>query len=322
MTTIHFVYAGHPDNGIKRSPHCITHNLYYYLKNKIEPNGSIKYYDWAQTGSIDYSEDDIIIGHPHYGEDTIIQQSIKNPKKCKGKFTLHPFHSRETSANYPFDCLIPHVNAYFAITGKYWYDTINETVFSHWRDKIVRLDMAVDANQYQYTKRSFNQKRKLLYIGSDTIYKNLGYMLEIVKNMNTELHWYGGYLEHPLAKLPNVRTTGNIDLNHENAIKICNDCDLMINTSHSDANPTTLLEVACWGIPVACTKGSGYYNNDPFYEIPEDNVNSAVEKLNQILQKSEEELLEKGRENRSIMEQQYNWTRFCNKIWSVVSSCL
>ena len=182
--------------------------------------------------------------------------------------------------------------------------------------------MGINTNDYPLIKKSINKKgtRRLLYIGSETHYKNLSYMTEIMSLLpDIELHRYGGSGEHQLSRLPNVTTTGNVLLNIEMGRKICDLCDLMINTSISDANPTTLLECASWGIPVACTPGSGYYNGNPFFEIPENNAQLAACYIRNLLNTPEETLLQVSNKNRKLMETEYNWDTFCNKIWERLS---
>jgi len=318
MPTIHFIYAGDPDGGEIRSPYTITQSVFKYLKQKTQEIGwSLRYQNWTDGGAIDHGPNDIIIGHPNYDPNTVIQATFAANKPCLAKFTMHPLHTKDVNANYPFNHLAEQANGIFAICGPYWYDTLESTKFKNWKQKIIRLDMGIDTNHYPYLKTSFNNLRKLLYIGSSTTYKNLSYMIDIMKHLpNVQLHWYGGCSTHELSHLPNVRVVGNTHLNEEIAKRICNECDLMINVSDSDANPTTLLECASWGIPVACTKGSGYYGGTPFFEIPEDNVKLAASCIKEILHKPAIELEEISKRNRKLMETNYNWSIFCDKIWN------
>jgi len=322
MPTIHFVYAGDPNEHSISSPFVITQNVYKFLKQKTESiNWDLKYYNWTDGGEINHGPNDIIIGHPNYDENTIIQRTFKANKPCLAKFTIHPLHTRDINANFPFDNLVKQADGMFAICGRYWYDTLEQTKFAHWKSKIIRLDMGIDTNDYPFLKTTINKigKRNLLYIGSETHYKNLSYMTEIMSILpEIKLYRYGGSSEHQLSRLQNVTTTGNVLLNVEMGRNICNLCDLMINTSISDANPTTLLECASWGIPIACTPGSGYYNGAPFFlllEIPENDARKAAFYIRNLLNTPEEVLQKTNEKNRKLMETEYNWNIFCNKIW-------
>lgn len=322
MPKIHFVYAGDPGIGEIRSPYCITKNVYNFLKNKCieNPDWGLTYHDWCHVGRIDSGPDDIIIGHPNYPPDTIIQQSFRS-SPCRAKFTIHPIHTKIVESNMPFDHLIREADGFFGICGPYWYDTMQDTPFAHWKPKMTRLDMAVDTNHFPFSKEQMNpvSNRKLLYIGSDIVHKNLAYLCQIMEKLpDQELFWYGGHTQHALSRLPNVKVTGNVTLNADLAKHLCNTCDLMVNVSSSDANPTTLLETSAWGLPVACTPSSGYYGGEQFYEIPENNPIAAANVIRNIINMPSEELDKRRMANFELIRSHYTWDNFCNKIWDVL----
>jgi glycosyltransferase involved in cell wall biosynthesis len=206
----------------------------------------------------------------------------------------------------------------FSICGPYWYDTIEQSSFAFWKPKMVRLDMAVDGNIFPFCKEKFNPvgKRRLLYMGSAMGMKNVGQIANIMSILrDTELHWYGGDGNHPLAKLPNVKTVGWVEMNKETGKKIANDCDIMINTSTSDANPTTLLEARAWGLVTACSRESGYYNDQYFTNISATDPKEAVRQLMPLLNAPSEVLMERAKDSRKEIETRYSWDVFCNKIW-------
>jgi len=308
-----FVYAGHPDMGVIQAPYVITNKLFYFLKSKIE----VQCYNWTDILDIDIKSDDIILGHPHYDKNTIVQKAFQ--KQCRAKCLIHPLHTHRVNDNFPFDPLVQQADRVFAICGPYWYDTLTETPFAHWKPKITRLDLAIDKDIYQYTKHTFNPPgaRRLVYIGSSTPNKNLGYLTRIMTAMpDVTLHWYGGDSNHPLAKLPNVNTTGWVILDTLMAKNICHWCDIMVSVSDSDANPTTLLETKAWGLMAACTKESGYYNDSMFTELYLDDFPRTIQALRNLLNEPNENLEAKSRSDRKIIEDKYNWNRFCDTIWN------
>lgn len=325
MPSIHFVYAGDPAGGEIRSPYCITTNVHRFLKQKCDEIGwGLKYYNWTNIGPVDSAPDDIIIGHPNYGSNTVIQASFRE-SPCKAKFTMHPIHTRMLEDNMPFAPLVAQANGFFGICGPFWYDTMQDTAFADWKPKMTRLDMAVDPAHFPFLKHQINpvSERRLLYIGSDTKHKNLAYLREIMSRLPArQLYWFGGHSQHPLAQLPNVEVTGNVVLAGETAQGICNATDLMINVSVSDANPTTLLETAAWGMPVACTAGSGYYNGQPFYSITENNPDQAAQEIRNILGASQEDLDTHRMANVELIKSHYNWANFCGTIWRVLENYL
>lgn len=311
---IHFVYAFPHNTQEIHSPHCITRNLYNFLSKRAD----VKYYQWDYKGVADVKPNDIFIGHPHYDAQTIVQRTIRE-KKCKFMATIHPLHTADPSHNMPFDPLTRRADKVFSICGPYWYDTIEQTPFKHWKKKIVRLDMAVDGNHFPYVRKSFNPvgKRKLVYIGSSMPMKNLGFLTSMMKRLyDQRLHWYGGDGSHPLARLPNVDVTGWVRLDQGMAAKITEECDVFVNVSNSDANPTTLLEAMAWGIIPACTKESGYWKDPLFTELHLDDMEATVNTIRTLMDTPEAALLQRAEKARTEIETKYNWDRFCHTVWN------
>jgi glycosyltransferase involved in cell wall biosynthesis len=312
---IHFVYAGDPDSGAIHAPLCITNRLYYYLKARTE----VKFWRWDATDDIPLGPSDILLGHPNHNPDTVIQKAFR--KHCRAKCLIFPLHTRRTTDNLPFDPLVRRADKVFSICGPYWYDTLPGTPFAHWQPKITRLDMAIDPIAYPYVKGEFTTHRQLLYLGSATPNKNLPFLVAIMKAMpDITLHWYGGEGRHQLARLRNVRTTGWVSLDRARAEEITRNCDIMVSTSDSDANPTTLLEAIAWGLVTACTKESGYYNDPLFTELPLNNVPLAVKVLRGLL--AIPDLKERSLASRREIETKYTWDIFCEKVWDGIKGYL
>lgn len=310
--TIHFVYAGDPNGDRECSPYTITQNLYRFLKSKAE----VKYYDWTASGPIDVGPDDVFIGHPNYPPETVTQWVFKNVK-CKAKFLIHPLHHGDPQYNMPFSWMVDEADAVFSIMGPYWYDTIKTSAFASWHPKIIRLDMAVNADAYPYTKTTFNPpgRRNYVYVGSNMPMKNTNYLAKIMRAMpNKKLYWYGGDGGAELAKLPNVQTVGWVDVRAHRE-EICNAADIFVNVSYSDANPTTLLETTAWGLIPACTKESGYYDDPMFTELYLDDFNGTLRALDRLQNAPVDELISRSLNSRSIIEDHYNWKTFCTKVW-------
>lgn len=320
---IHFAYAGSPEMGEIRSPYCITRHLYKYLQQRAE----VVYYEWSSGSVINTCKNDVVIGHPNYHPNTPIVKFFNSNQECRVKCTIHPFHSLRVDDNFPFDPLVRTADAYFAICGQYWYDTIGGTAFSHWKEKMVRLDMAVNKDEFPFVRTKFNPpgQRKLVYIGSSTPHKNLNFMTQVMQKLpNVTLHWYGGDGGHPLSRLPNVKAIGatgvfqNIvsGINPKMAKVIVDETDIFINTSISDANPTTLLETTAWGCIGACTPQSGYYNDPMFEELSLNDIDRTIATIKKLLYEPSEVLMQKAIANRRIIEENYNWDVFCNKVWT------
>jgi glycosyltransferase involved in cell wall biosynthesis len=314
MSRLHFIYAGFPDDGRIQSPYCITRHLYHYLKERVD----VVYHEWSASYDMEIGPDDVLIGHPHYDVNTMVQRFFRSGKPCRAKCLIHPLHTRRVEDNMPFDSLSRQADRIFSICGPYWYDTIDSTPFAHWKEKIVRLDMAVDASLWPFRKSSFNGSgnRGVVYVGSGMPQKNVPMLTEIARRMkDVRFDWYGGSGDAGFARLPNTHVEGWCQFTPEKVAQICYRNDLFVNCSVSDANPTTLLEFGlASGIIPICTETSGYWRDECFTNIPMD-VDRAVAIIRDWLAKPSEELLARAVANRKICEEKYTWQRFCETVW-------
>jgi len=318
--SLHFVYAFSPHDQQLQSPFSITRNLYNYLSQRTD----LVYHMWDECKLLNLGPNDVLLGHPHYEHNTVMQQVFRRNVRCKARCLIHPFHHRRVEDNFPFDFMAREADKIFSICGPYWYDTIESTPFAHWKPKMVRLDMAVDTSHFPFLRQetgplAFNPPghRKLVYIGSTMPQKNLGYMVELMSRMpDVKLHWYGGSGDHPLARLPNVSVVGWVTLDRNIATHIVENYDIMINTSISDANPTTLLETRAWGLITACTKESGYYKDPYFTELYLDDISGTIDNIRQLLLAPSHILYGRAIASRAEIESRYSWSRFCETVWS------
>lgn len=322
MPRLVFVYAGDPNDPNRQSPYSITRNLHAFFKTK---GYDIVYRNWTDSGNgFEVDKNDIVIGHPAYDQNSIIQHIFRSGQKCKAKILIHPLHLNFVEDNLPFDDLWKSCDAGIAITGKYWYDTLDNSKFSHWKPKMTRVDMAVDADVYKWFKKDIGFRvegtRELVYIGSSTHNKNLWYLTNIMRAMPTvKLNWFGGSSDHSLAKLPNVSTTGWQELSDNVLKQICGSSDIFVNVSISDANPTTLLEAASMGLVIACTKESGYYDDKMVTSLPQEDVPGVVKILTELLLLPIDEMERRSAYNRQQVVEKYNWNVFCNTVWDVIN---
>lgn len=316
----HIVYAGLPHNNLNYAPFTITRNLYRFLSQHFE---KIHYYDWCYEGPLaPVLPNDIILGHPNYPANTALRKLFQS--NCKLKCLVFPFHHAIPEINLPFDDLVSQANVIFSITGQYWYDTISQSRFAHWKKKMVRVDMAIDTNTFPYVKTKFNPKgkRSFFYIGCDRPEKGLNLLFEIMRRVPYQMHTYGN-ISHPLIGLPNVHHHGWTQTSPQWASDLANIADCFLNTSISDANATTLLEAMAWGFPVGCTPQSGYYNSpDILFGMNPNDVNGCVNLLQFISDVDESYLIQRSQYARKIIENNYTWDKFCRTIWDKISQLM
>jgi glycosyltransferase involved in cell wall biosynthesis len=130
--------------------------------------------------------------------------------------------------------------------------------------------------------------------------------------------WIGGG-----AEIPNMRRlTQYANLTPEFVAKLAQDYDIFVNTSVSDANPTTILESMAWGFPVACTPESGYYNMPSIITLSTTDIEANVKALRELQHMPEEQLLRLTAANRNLVETHYTWERFCATVWQALEPYL
>jgi len=311
MRAIHFVYAGDPNGNSINSPFTITQNLFQELKST---GLHVHYYDWCHTGPLHpVGPDDIIIGHPNYPPNTATRRLFRS-SATPHKFLIFPIHHGIPSINLPFSDLVARARHVFGIMGPYWYDTLEHSQLAAWKDKITRLDMAIDSTSYPYCKQKWNQRghRVFTYIGCDRPEKGLKHLYEIFSRVPHTLHVYGNVDgANPLHKLPNVKLNGYTITSAKFGQDLCNMTDAFINTSISDANPTTLLEAGCWGLVVVCSPQSGYYGTtNPFLSLDIGNIQSCINQINYIQNADEHLLRSQSISQRTYIEVNLNWGYF------------
>lgn len=316
-----FVYAGSPDDDRRHSPYSITRNMMSALR---QTGHEVIYYDWAYTGPVvDLNDDDIVLAHPNYPDDTACRK-LFNQDKGK-RYLIFPFHHGMPNVNLPFDDLHKKCIKHFAICGQYWYDTIDSSRFSHWKEKMVRLDMAIDQSQYPKVKNSFQMKgfRKFGYIGSDIPEKNLDFMARMFDGQPYKLEIFGNvHGESFIARLPNVTLNGWVDTSPQWAEAIASRIDCFLSTSISDANPTTLLEAGSWGFHVACSPQSGYWpderSNGLFHGLNLSDLHGCKLFLQWMNDVKEDILIKQSDQTRRRIGFHHTWSKFTNKVLSEI----
>jgi glycosyltransferase involved in cell wall biosynthesis len=220
--------------------------------------------------------------------------------------------------NRQFRDLVAQADVVFGIMGKYWYDTLEMSEFADWKSKITRVDMAIDASHYPYLKRGFNRPgaRGYLYIGRNSAEKGTHLLSQVFERLDDYPRgWIGSGPEIPgVPRISDWR-----QLTPAFMAGVAEKFDFLVNFSISDANPTTILEAMAWGLPVACTPESGYYNEPTILPLSKDNVDESVRTLRWLQSAPEEALLELSLRNRKLVEQHYTWGRFTDTVWSTIS---
>lgn len=296
-----------------RAPFSITVNLFSYLNERAKT----LLYDWEERRIKGMNDGDIILGHPHPNPESIVRKAFDSDISFRARVLIFPMHYGMESINQFALPLLEKADIVLGIMGEYWYKGLRDSMFSRWQDKIVPLDMAIDVYQYPHIKRTFNQpgSRGYLYIGNNRPEKGCGVLSQTMAGMgDLPKGWIGEGPDIPHMK----RIAGWADLTPEFMSEIAGTYDIFVNTSVSDANPTTILEAMAWGFPVACTPQSGYVNVPSITSLSTTDIPGNVEALHRMQYADEESLEATVIENRNLVETRYTWDRFCTTVWRAV----
>lgn len=295
------------------APYSITVRLYRYLRERRET----WLYDWQERGIIELAEDDILIGHPHPDPKTLVQQTLMSGARCRLKALMFPIHHALPEISAFTLPLLDRADVVLGIMGPYWWDTLGESHFAPWKERIMRLDLAVDTTEYPLVKRRFNApgKRGILYIGRNGPGKGCAILGKTIDRLpGIERGWIG-----PGAEIPGVpRISAWAEFTPDYVAGLAETYDFFVNMSDSDPNPTTILEAMAWGFPVACTPESGYYNMPTIVPLSTTDIDANVAALEELQHAPEERLCELSRANRGLVERQYTWERFCGTVWGAL----
>jgi glycosyltransferase involved in cell wall biosynthesis len=305
----------------KSSPFSVTENLFPRLASRAET----LMYHHNEHYRINFSPEDVFIGHPRFPyarwPEGVTELSSKNRTR-PGVFSLiSPLHcntdvkAKHINRDYldSIDSIMPRVDIFFSIMGKYWWDRWESSPYSHWRAKMRRLDMAVDVEYYPMVKKRFNPpgKRKFLYIGRNYELKNTGFLSKLMVRAGKDMcGWIGRGKD-----LPGIHRISEYEaLTPAFMEKIAEQYDFFITAGIADANPTTILESMAWGFPVICTPQSGYYETEYLSNIFADDIERSLEVLTSYQQKNEEELMRMAAQARAVVVNEHNWDVFSEKV--------
>jgi glycosyltransferase involved in cell wall biosynthesis len=288
-----------------------------HLGQRLEQAYRVIYHDLESLQAIHPSSDDVLLGHAMPSPFTCFRQSLKQPG-WQRVLLITPYSHGDPQYNAYIDRFIGQCDMYMAITGNFWFRTIQDSIFSHWLPKMVHLDMAVDRNDFPVLKNGFNPpgQRKFVYIGVYKACKNLSYLNQIAARFPAaKIDWIGTG-----RSFSHLKPRGAYDFSTPEAKKLIQSYDFLITVGSSDANPTTILEAMSWGLVPVCTQQSGYADYDGIVNLPLDDLESAVKILNNLQALPEDRLRAMQQDNWRALDNHFNWERFSNQVIEAVES--
>jgi hypothetical protein len=302
---VHLVYPHGP--GIA-APDVIGRRLGEHLERGHE----VRRYDWDGSTAIHPAPGDVLIGHPHPVPGTTFRRSFRRQKWSR-RFVLSPFNGDPRQVAF-LDPFVRRADAYLAITGAWWFDTVAATPMAHWRPRMIHLDLALERSDFPRVKGEFAPPglRRFLYIGHSGWQKNVGYLSEIARaRPQWDFAWMG---RGAPEDVPGVLVLGPRDTSSDETRELVASYDFMITVGRSDANPMSVLEAMGWGLLPVCTPQSGYVGEVGVTNVPVDDIDGALHVLDG-LQFAPDGQLEAARlANDGRLAQHYTWQRFGDQV--------
>jgi glycosyltransferase involved in cell wall biosynthesis len=288
------------------------------LGRRLEKRYEVIYHDWFDRNIIQPEPGDVLLGHPHPDPHTVFRRSLRL-KGWRRRLMLSPFNHGDLRQVAFVDRFLADCDLYLAITGRYWFRTLQDSPCSHWQPKMVQLDLAIDRADYPPLKVSFGRsgKRRVLYIGHTDGYKNTPYLSEIAALVpHAEFVWIGSG-SRPIRGFTPV---GAIDLGAQAGRDLVAQCDFLLTVGKADANPTTILEAMAWGLIPICTPTSGYVGTPSIPNVPLGDAASAAAIVRELLAAGDSDLLAMQSANWRLLDEHYTWDRFAAQVISAIGS--
>lgn len=328
MPTLHFSYSlggGTLDSPEPlNSPYTIAWHVGRFLRDKaVEIGYAFHYQNLDDTTPCTFELGDIAIGHAWW-DGGFMHQALD--AAIKAKFILQPYTAGMVS---PGDVgmvlnLWNKADHLFLITGEYWFDTMDSSLYFPLQAKATRLDMAINTALHPYSKTRWNEpgQRAVCCIGHDTPTKGYKHVAELARVAGFRLGHFGGAQPETFEHVPCFVNHGGHQFTPAAIARICEDYDAVITIPIADANPTILLEAAAWGLDVFCSQEAGYLPGQPFRSLVKGDMAWNVKQMRAWQQEDEYNLTLRSQTVRRVVEQEYTWTKFCQTLWSKVSETL
>ena len=332
MATVHFVYNTGPR---LKTPERIT----YEIGDRLARAYPLAIYGQHEAGEITPKPGDILLGHPgRYGAN-LFDRAFHKPGWSK-RIVFCPFSHGMPRDAAAIDPLVEEAEQVLALCGPYWFDTVDQSLLSHWRFKMMRCDLGVNRTHYPVVKTRFNPpgRRRFLYIGNAGPMKGVDFLCRLIAACpDLDIGWIGdagahmrpsGTLRrefHPLERrlqLLATRTHGGRDWRDAAHVKLASDYDFLLTCGRSDSNPTTILETAAWGlIPIAPLQ-CGYYGDDWLVNIPLDDVAGARAVLLRLNDCPESELVARQQAGFAELDERYTWDNAAQQVIDCIEAPL
>jgi len=307
-----------------RAPHSISYNLMRAIRAR---GHTVRLYRYFEQTVASIRPGDIFIGQPMPSGGFGDTRSSTDDRSAVASRTIREFPSERNYILMPY----AHDEQYSGflrgiagenakagggaifIGGKIWerdWETRSPLAPLGALRKVHLTSMGIDVAEYPFVKKNFNPKgkRRYIYIGHTSWYKNTAELERIAKQMpGYEFAHIGGGEIKGWKKLSNFAV-----MTPAYAAKLAEEYDIFVNTSTADPQATTIIEQMSYGLSVACTPETGY-DYPSLTLLSTNDTDANVYKLLALQQVDEAELLATAQVNRRIVEQGHTWKQFTDK---------
>jgi len=288
------------------------------LGRRLEDRYEVVYYNWAELGVIEPEPGDVLLGHPHPDPRSVFRRSLRQVG-WRRRLMLAPFNHGDLRQIAFEDSMVSGCDLILAITGPYWFRTVEDSECSHWLPKMIHLDMAIDRGDFPPVRTTFGAPgaRRLLYIGHSGRGKNTSYLSEIAALVpEAEFAWIG----KGARPIDGLAALGFIDFDARAGRDLLARFDFFLTVGKADANPTTILEAMAWGLIPICTPTSGYSGIPSIPNVPVDDAPAAAAIVRRLLSANEADLVAMQSANWRLLDEHYNWDRFAAQVVDAIES--
>lgn len=308
----------------QNSPYSLTWHVGRMLRTLAHEAGyAFEYVNLDDTTPRDLKAGDVAIGHLWHTPNTFMRQALASNAAV---ILMQPYSHQMVSAGdvAEYVSLFEAADELLFVTGRYWYDTMEQSPFASLKPKVTRLDMAANPDAHPLSKMAWNArgKRSLLSLGGDLPVKGLKHVAELVRVGGYRHQHIGSINVDVFAHCPQTRIHTGMGFTRPVIARICQEHDFFLTMGESDANPTTLLETACWGLIPLCTAQSGYWPNEPFMSLTLGDLPGNLTTIDALQYADAYTLSQTAARIREQVVSQYTWTRFCNTVREVVGAYL
>lgn len=307
-----------------------------------------------EAGRVTDNPEDILLGHCTYfpqnekhiaTKGRFVRNWVKDNALTSDQFS-HPntyilmpwvpeFPIEWTVNMQTLDYQLSHARLIFSMCGEIWFDKTlekrDDSIQSKVKDKLIRVNMGVAAQNLTVSKQSFNEigERSILHISNLQTYKGFETTCRSLMGLNTSLY-VGGNIPRAQEGLMEINLgVDNFIFNYIGSVEnhdwvtnawIVDTCDFYIHTATMDAQATTVLENCARGLIPLITPESGFLSPHAIYLTHDPDENRKI--IDWALNLPEQDLLNRSYLLREQIVKEHNWESIFTKIWDVISQDL